>query len=485
MRFLVAAALAAFILSGGGAAADPSIVVDARTGEVLHADEATRPWHPASTTKMMTAYLLLKAMREGRIGPDTPLRASKNAAGQRPSKAGIKAGQVITADNALKIMMVKSANDIAVVIAENLSGSVAAFADDMNREAQRLGMRESRWINANGWHDARQQTSARDLAILARALWYEFPEFHGYWGIGSLQLGKSILKNTNGLVGRYPGVVGMKTGFVCASGFNLVAMAERNGRLLISVVLGTGSGPERTVASARLLDEAFDSGGFFTSKSTGYSLATLPASGYAGPTNVRDDVCGKGRKAFSLSEEESDAPVVYSTTDQDFATSPLGLLMRGSARPAASSSVSSRNGKMSLGERVLGAPVPVFFGAAPGSVAAPAIAAVSAALPGLEPAQPAERLPGAISALPADAGVAGAVANQDDAAGEPLMLPGVELAETPSAAGSLAPPPRVRMQDGAKPGAIAAGKPKTTKAKPAGKKPVAAKKKKPAKKPKQ
>ncbi len=458
-------ALAALAAMPMAANANPSIVVDARTGEVLHADEATRPWHPASTTKMMTAYLLLKAVREGRISMDTPLTASRNAASQRPSKIGIKAGQVITVDNALKIMMVKSANDVAVVIAENLGGSVPGFAAMMNAEAQRLGMRESIWVNANGWHDPRQQTSARDLAILARALWYDFPEFHGYWGIGSLQFGRNILKNTNGLVGRYPGVVGMKTGFVCASGFNLVSMAERNGRLLISVVLGTSSGPERVVASARLLDEAFDSDGFFSRKSTGYSLATLPRSGYSGPTNVRKDVCGPGRKAFSLSEEESDAPVVFNAASAEDANSPLGLLMRQSNR-SSQSAVRSNNGRLSLGERMLGAPVPVFLGRAAGSDTAPAVAAVAAreALPGLEEPIPAAPTPAAAAAIaPLAEPELGAAAT----VGEPIMLPGVEPIESPAAAASLAPKPVVRTGNKSKPGAIASGsKAKPSKSKP-------------------
>jgi D-alanyl-D-alanine carboxypeptidase len=446
----------------GALHANPSIVVDARSGEVLHADEATRPWHPASTTKMMTAYMLLKAVREGRLTMETPLTASRNAASQRPSKIGIKPGQVITADNALKIMMVRSANDVAVVIAENLGGSVPAFANAMNTEARRLGMSESYFTNANGWHDARQRTSARDLAILARALWYEFPEYRGYWGIGSLQLGSKVIKNTNGLVGRYPGIVGMKTGFVCASGFNLVSMADVNGRLLISVVLGASSGPERVVASARLLDEAAGGGGFF-GRSTGYTLANLPRSGYSQPTNVRGEVCGKGRRAFSLTEEESDAPVVYDIPQNVANTSPLAILMRDANR--SSGSVRRSAGRLSLGERVLGTPIPVFLGRAAGSDAVPVAAILrqdAQAEP--EPVAPAtaaaiapRRAPRPLEEEPVAA----------EEAGEPLMLTGVEPAETPAAAASLAPKAKARLRKDAKPGAIAGSKPKAAEKAPA------------------
>jgi D-alanyl-D-alanine carboxypeptidase len=428
--FVIALLIGSVIAGLSASHANPSIVVDARSGEVLHADEATRPWHPASTTKMMTAYLLLKAVQEGRITLETPLTASRNAARQRPSKIGIKPGQVITVDNALKIMMVKSANDVAVVIAENIGGSTNGFVALMNAEARRLGMRESIWTNANGWHDPRQQTSARDLAILARALWYEFPEYRGYWGIGSVQLGKKVLKNTNGLVGRYPGVVGMKTGFVCASGFNLVSMAERNGRILISVVLGTSSGPERVVASARLLDQAYESG--FSSGGTGYSLVNLPKSGYSGPTNVRNDVCGPGKKAFSLSEEESDAPVVYtipSSSTQD--NSPLAILMRNGSRPAPSNTLRRANNRLVLGERELGAPLPVYLGRAPGSSASP-VMETSFAPQEPEPAVRRKKRPAEQAAITPEGEV-----------GEPIMLPGVEREQTPAAAASLAPKPKL------------------------------------------
>ncbi len=254
---LLAAGGGAACLSTGAQAQAPYLVVDASSGQVLLQEDATRPWNPASTTKMMTTYVALRAVKAGRAQFDSPLVASARAASQRPSKIGIRPGQEITLDNALKIMMVKSANDLAVVIAEGIGGSVEGFAAMMNAEARRLGMRESHFVNPHGFHAEGHQSSARDLAILARAMLMEFPDQGEYWGTGAVQLGNRVLNNTNGLIGRYAGAIGMKTGFVCASGFNLVSAAQRGGRTLIVVVLGASSGGERVVRSAQLLDQGF------------------------------------------------------------------------------------------------------------------------------------------------------------------------------------------------------------------------------------
>ena len=281
-------ALMAVICLTGTALAGPVLVVDAVSGQVLKAEDATRPWHPASTTKMMTAYLALKAVKSGRMGVETAIPASRLAASQPRVKVYIKAGQEITLDNAMKIMMVKSANDIAYVIAEGVGGSVENFVAMMNAEARRLGMNETVFANPNGWHHPQQQTSARDLAILAMALMRDFPEYSEYWNIGAVQLGKQNLKNTNGLVGRYQGVNGFKTGFVCASGFNVVASATRGGRTLITVVLGALSGSERTVVAAQGLDE-----GFASWSGMGYTLASLPGSGYSTASSICSQEIGR------------------------------------------------------------------------------------------------------------------------------------------------------------------------------------------------
>ena len=170
---------------------------------------------------------------------------------------GFAPGVEVTLDNALKMLMVKSPNDVAVMIAENIDGSVEAFADEMNATALKLGMHELHFVNPNGLHDPAHVSSARDMAIVARALLRDFPEQRDLYDIGALQLGDEIIANHNGLLGRYPGADGMKTGFTCPAGFNVVATATHGGRRLIVVVLGAPSPLERTMEAARLFDAGF------------------------------------------------------------------------------------------------------------------------------------------------------------------------------------------------------------------------------------
>ena len=229
---------------------EATILVDAESGKVLHAENATVPWYPASTSKLMTVYVTLQAVKNQRITLDTLFTFSPRAASQAPSKIGFKPGTQITVDNALKILMVKSANDVAVVLAEGVSGSVEKFSEVMNTTSKNLGMTQSSWVNPNGLPADEQISSARDLAILARALIHDFPEYDLYWHIPAIQLGKKTMRNFNTLIGRYEGADGMKTGFICASGFNLVASASRNGKRLIAVVLGSPSSPYRGAKAA-------------------------------------------------------------------------------------------------------------------------------------------------------------------------------------------------------------------------------------------
>ena len=242
------------------AGTEATLLVEADTGKVLHAENATMPWYPASTSKLMTVYVTLQAVKNQRITLDTLFTVSARAASQAPSKIGFKPGTQITVDNALKILMVKSANDMAVVLAEGVSGSVEKFSDEMNSTSKNLGMTQSSWVNPNGLPADEQITSARDLAILARALIREFPEYDMYWNIPAIQLGKRTMRNYNTLIGRYEGADGMKTGFICASGFNLVASASRNGKRLIAVVLGSPSSPYRAAKAAGLLERGFHRG---------------------------------------------------------------------------------------------------------------------------------------------------------------------------------------------------------------------------------
>src|SRR5207302_1217467 len=190
---------------------------------------------------------------------DTLFTVSHNAVAQQPVKMGFPAGTQITVDNALKMLLVKSANDIAVVVAEGVGGSIEGFAELMNQNARRLGMTQSHWVNPNGLPADEQITSARDMAILARAALREFPEYDYYWHLPGIRLGNKVQRNYNTLIGRYPGADGMKTGFICASGFNLVATASRGGKRLIAVVLGAPSSSVRAIKAAHLLELGFTS----------------------------------------------------------------------------------------------------------------------------------------------------------------------------------------------------------------------------------
>ncbi len=283
-------------------AASPGLVVDAESGDVLYQDEATTPWFPASTTKLMTVYVALSAAREGRITMQTPLMVSPRAASMAPSKMGFRPGTLVTLDNALKMLMVKSPNDIAVTVAEGVSGSVEDFANDMNVYAARLGLHESHFVNPNGLPDERHVSSARDMAIIARALLRDFPEERGLFGIGVLAFGNRLINNHNGLLGRYPGIDGMKTGFTCAAGYNIVASAERNGRHLIAVIMGAPSNGERNDRVAALFDHFMAA----PSASIG-ALDTLPASTVTTPPDNRPVVCSRARGAAVAEAEAEDA----------------------------------------------------------------------------------------------------------------------------------------------------------------------------------
>ncbi|HUB65799.1 MAG TPA: D-alanyl-D-alanine carboxypeptidase family protein, partial [Methylocella sp.] len=275
--------------------AGPVLLIEMPSGAILYEDHATEPWFPASVTKLMTVYVALSAVRDHRITLDTPLAVSARAASMPPSKMGFRPGTLVTLDNALKMLMVKSANDMAVVIAEGVSGSVEAFADDMNDAARSLGLTQSHFVNPNGLPNPEHVSSARDLAILARALYLTFPEQASLFNIGAMRLGDEIIHNHNDLLGRYPGVDGMKTGFTCAAGFNIVASASQNGRQLIAVILGAPNPRSRMIMAAALFDR-----GFARLDQPSRSLADLAAQTSTNSPAVAPDmhqsVCGKRGK---------------------------------------------------------------------------------------------------------------------------------------------------------------------------------------------
>ncbi len=297
---------AAAVLAATPAWSGASILIDADSGKVLRADNATYPWYPASTTKLMTLYMTLSAVRDNRITFDTLFTVSRNANLQAPVKMGLPVGTQLTVDNALKMMMVKSANDMAVVLAEGVGGSIDDFAQQMTDTAHKLGMSETNYVNPNGLPADGQITSARDLAILARALIREFPDYSFYWHVPAIKFGKRIVRNYNPLLGRYPGADGMKTGFICASGFNLVATATRNNKHLIAVVLGAPSGAARAIKAAEMLESGFSQNPLsWLTPSLGMVDALAPMD--VAPPNLQDQTCGKHRKRPAAEDEDMDA----------------------------------------------------------------------------------------------------------------------------------------------------------------------------------
>jgi D-alanyl-D-alanine carboxypeptidase len=218
---------------------------------------------------------------------------------------GFRPGIQVTVDNALKMMMVKSANDMAVVLAEGVGGSIDGFSEQMNRAAQRLGMTQTNYVNPNGLPAEGQITSARDLAILARAIIRDLPEYEYFVHIPAMRFGKRVTPNFNRLIGRYPGADGMKTGFICASGFNLVASATRNGRRLIAVVLGAPSSQARALKAMQLLERGFGANQLSWLQPALGSVDNL-APIDAAPPNLRDDMCGPKRKRPATDESAED-----------------------------------------------------------------------------------------------------------------------------------------------------------------------------------
>lgn len=302
--FLAAFGMVAIALSSVSPAyGNPAISVDVQTLKIYEQQDAFRKWYPASLTKLMTAYTVFRAIKAGQVSLETPVVMSKNAVNQKPSKMPFRVGDRVTLDNALKIMLVKSANDVAVAIGETVGGSEAAFVDRMNAEALRIGMSASRFVNPNGLPGKGQYTTARDLAVLAVTMKREFPEYAGYFSMeGFTVLGRSYT-NYNLLIGRYNGADGMKTGFICASGFNQVSSATRNGRTIVSVVLGTDSLGARADESARMLEA-----GLSTKPPGNLSLNTLRPDPNT-PLDVADvsaDICSaKGKKVRSEGRDEA------------------------------------------------------------------------------------------------------------------------------------------------------------------------------------
>jgi len=267
----------------------PYLVVDTQTGDIRASHDAYVRWAPASLTKLMTVYTVFRTLELQHLAMNSPVIVSEEAASQPPSKMGFPVGTILTIETALKIIMVKSANDISVALGQAVAGSEATFVNLMNAHARRLGMLDSRFTNPHGLHEPDQFTTARDMAILTLALTNEFPQYANFFDIPAVRVTGRRLRNHNGLLRLYAGTNGMKTGYVCASGYNIAVRTKRGETELAVIVLGGRSGLERNVRAARLLTESFNSKIKFWAR----TIDTLvkPPDASAIPRDITRTVC--------------------------------------------------------------------------------------------------------------------------------------------------------------------------------------------------
>jgi len=249
-----------------------AMVIDANTGRVLHDNAGSEPRHPASLTKMMTLYLVFEAIDAGRLSFSTPLTVSERAAAAAPSKLGLSAGEEISLGNAVKALIVKSANDMAIAIAEKISGTEDDFAGLMTRRARQIGMADTTFRNASGLPDPRQITTARDMLTLAMRMQDDFPEHYRLFATRSFSYGGKTYRTHNALLGRFPGVDGIKTGYTRASGFNLVSAYRAGGKHIVAAVFGGVSANLRDAHMRMLLARAIEKASTDRTRKTGPQL---------------------------------------------------------------------------------------------------------------------------------------------------------------------------------------------------------------------
>ena len=264
------------------------MVVDAKTGRVLHAVNEDALRHPASVTKVMTLYLLFEQLEKGRFNLDSELRVSAHSQSMAPSKLGLRAGQTIEVEDAIKALVTKSANDVAATVAENIGGSEDAFAEMMTRKARQLGMNRTVYKNASGLPDPGQVTTARDLVTLGRAIQDRFPRYYTYFRTPSFSYAGATHRNHNRLMSRVEGMDGIKTGYTRMSGFNLLTSVKTEGRHVVAVVLGGRSAAARDNQMAALLDDNIE-------------------RAYAGARTA--PAVGEGSASTSVASADDDSPV--------------------------------------------------------------------------------------------------------------------------------------------------------------------------------
>ncbi len=255
--FLLLLAALAIVAPASAKTRFSAISVDARTGKVLFASDPDGLRYPASLTKTMTLYILFEELKAGRLKLDSPISASKRSAGMEPSKLGVKAGNSIPVETAIKAIVILSANDIAAAIGENLSGSESAFAARMTATARRIGMSRTVFRNASGLPNPAQVTTARDMATLGLRVQRDFPQYYHYFRTMAFTYNGRTIRTHNRLLGKYAGTDGIKTGYIRASGFNLTSSAQRGKKRIVGVVMGGQSGVSRNAYMMKMLDNTF------------------------------------------------------------------------------------------------------------------------------------------------------------------------------------------------------------------------------------
>ena len=281
--------------------AQPQLLLDMRTGEVLYEKEAGEAWFPASLTKLMTAYVVFEAIADGRVSLNDPVIMSATAQKVPPSRSGLLTGDAVSVEDALALLIVKSANDIANALAETVAGSQSAFVAEMNRAARKMGLSASNFLNPHGLHNKGQVVTARDLAILALSIRARYPQYNSYFYTSEVRMGEVQMKSHNNLLTEFVGTDGMKTGFVCSAGLNIVATARRGGRSLMAIVLGASSARERGEMVAELLLKGF--GGEL--RSAGKNIVVLANRQGSMPTDMRSNICGAGAADYSAARKEA------------------------------------------------------------------------------------------------------------------------------------------------------------------------------------
>lgn len=383
-RFLAALVLGGVVLTPALGAPPPvaqssdnsryaSIVVDAASGEVLFSRFADARRYPASITKVMTLYLVFEALESGKVKLTDNLTVSPRAASQPPSKLGLAAGQSISLDDAMKATAVRSANDMAVVLAEHIGGSEAQFTARMTAKAKELGMDQTRFTTANGLPDTRQATTARDLSILSRAVMRDFPQYYRYLGLHDWFYNGRDYRNTNGLLATGRGYDGIKTGFTNASGYNLAASSVRDGKRIITIVMGGRSTASRNAHVAELMDTGFEvqrrrgqgeriqlAQAFFEQRGFGISADPNPPVEYASASDEDGEGMGSTAVAYvagpppaSLPTEVTPPPSARAATPAPRAATPRATasVQRAEARTPENLTASLNGGASSTSTR--------------------------------------------------------------------------------------------------------------------------------------